>query len=395
MRKMDYDLIVVGGGPAGAAAAKAAVEEGLATLLIEKEAIPRPKPCSGYIFSEAGRFLEDHYGGLPDKVRCAPRQVRKVRLYLHKDKFVEVAEQGQSVWRDKFDQWLCKASGAEVWDRTRMLDFCEWGDYVEVVCTRDGKKVRLRARALVAADGGMSRIRKRIDPGFLEGVPCIAARQEYHRCDTDLEPGIMNVFMNAEYGVYPAAYFKDDLLVIDTSVRTGNKLGPPREAFHSMLARDFGFRSRGLTARFGCVVAFPSALNRFCFGTNRVLVAGEAAGFMNALGEGISSALATGYLAGKAVAEKAGAPPGPLYRERVKPERARTAREWSLPAMMTGRSRPAFKEALLSLRIPDILRVTRAMMAWQLAGGVAPGLQKDDIEVLLRKLLRRSYNFRS
>lgn len=46
--------------------------------------------------------------------------------------------------------------------------------------------------------------RKRIDPGFLEGVPCITARHEYHHCDTDLEPGVFNVFMNAEYGVYPA-----------------------------------------------------------------------------------------------------------------------------------------------------------------------------------------------
>jgi flavin-dependent dehydrogenase len=126
-----------------------------------------------------------------------------------------------------------------------------------------------------------------------------------------------------------------------------------------------------------------------------VLVAGEAAGFVNALGEGISSALATGYLAGKAAAEMAGAPPGPLYRERVKPERARTAREWSLPAMMTGRARPAFKEALFSLPLPDILRVTRAWLAWQFRGGVAPGMQKDDIEVLLRKLLHRSYDFRS
>ena len=63
--------------------------------------------------------------------------------------------------------------------------------------------------------------------------------------------------------------------------------------------------------------------------------------------------------------------------------------------MMTGRSRPAFKEALLGLSIPDMLRVTRAMMTWQFAGGVAPGLQKDDIEVLLRKLLHRSYDFRS
>jgi flavin-dependent dehydrogenase len=39
-----YDLIIVGGGPSGASAGRAAGKKGLFTLLLEKENFPRYKP---------------------------------------------------------------------------------------------------------------------------------------------------------------------------------------------------------------------------------------------------------------------------------------------------------------------------------------------------------------
>jgi len=42
-----YDLIVVGAGPAGSSAARRAAQQGLNTLLIEKEKVPRDKLCGG------------------------------------------------------------------------------------------------------------------------------------------------------------------------------------------------------------------------------------------------------------------------------------------------------------------------------------------------------------
>lgn len=395
MQATDYDVVVVGGGPGGAAAALAAAEGGLNTLLLERKKMPRHKPCAGYIFDEARRFLDEHYGDIPYDLRTDPDHIFKIRAYLDKDSFLDIGESGLSVWRDRFDHWLCRESGAEIWDGARLVDFAEWKDHVEVVLSRDGKEERLSAGTVIAANGAMSKVAGRIDPTFMEGVPCIDSRHEYHRCDIDLEPGIFHVFINAEYGVYPAAYFKDDLLVVDTSVRAGKKLGPTWDAFHRMLRRDFGFNSHELVRHMGCRTAFPAAVNRFCLGTDRVLVAGEAAGFMNALGEGISSALATGYLAGGAIVERAGAPPGPLYRERVKPERERTAREWSLPDMLAGRARPELRRALTNLSPLEVLRFTRAMLAWQRKGGVAPGLDIKSLEVLLRRILHRGYDFRA
>ena len=51
------DVIVVGAGPAGSAAAKRCAEYGLDTLILEKRRLPRDKVCSGMIMGPAAHTL--------------------------------------------------------------------------------------------------------------------------------------------------------------------------------------------------------------------------------------------------------------------------------------------------------------------------------------------------
>lgn len=65
-----YDLIIVGGGPAGATAALYAGRQGLKTLLLEKERFPRDKVCGDALSGKAVTVLRDL--GLLEKVRGLP-----------------------------------------------------------------------------------------------------------------------------------------------------------------------------------------------------------------------------------------------------------------------------------------------------------------------------------
>src|SRR5918998_1855322 len=54
---MTYDLIVVGGSPAGSTAAREAAAAGARVLLLDRAAFPREKPCGGGVNVRAAALL--------------------------------------------------------------------------------------------------------------------------------------------------------------------------------------------------------------------------------------------------------------------------------------------------------------------------------------------------
>ena len=82
--------------------------------------------------------------------------------------------------------------------------------------------------------------------------------------------------------------------------------------------------------------------NRFFLGQGRVLVAGEAAGFLHLGGEGISGALDTGGLAGQAIADATAQGDDALarYRAAARAERERVLDQWSFTRLFRSFTHP-------------------------------------------------------
>ena len=74
---MDYDVIVIGAGPAGCTAAKILADHGKQVLLLEKFSMPRNKSCSGVLIEKTMNLVKQYMQvEIPAFVTCAPAENR-------------------------------------------------------------------------------------------------------------------------------------------------------------------------------------------------------------------------------------------------------------------------------------------------------------------------------
>ena len=168
--KSSYDVVVVGAGPGGGAAAAICAEGDLSTLLIERESVPR--------FHVGESLMPETYWplqrlGLSERVRSAGWQMKKSVQFVthrgtesapfffreHDDR--DCADTWQ-VERSEFDKMLYDRAaelGAECVDQTRLLDvkFDASGRATGVVVRdRDGQQHSIDCRVVIDATGQQS-----------------------------------------------------------------------------------------------------------------------------------------------------------------------------------------------------------------------------------------------
>jgi flavin-dependent dehydrogenase len=77
-----YDLIVIGGGPAGSSAAITAARSGARVLLLERGKLPRHKVCGEFVSAESLDTLAQLFGTLSAELLQAAVRIRQARVYV-------------------------------------------------------------------------------------------------------------------------------------------------------------------------------------------------------------------------------------------------------------------------------------------------------------------------
>ncbi len=157
--RTDYDVVVVGAGPAGSVAARKAAEGGLTVLLVEKrQEIGAPVRCAEAIGADLSRpFIQ------PDP-RWIDATVNTFAIHNSQDAAVKVppAEPTLVVNRKVFDfqlALLAARAGAEVRTSTAAVGLVlDGSSMVGVKVDSLGRPETIRAKLVVAADGTESQV---------------------------------------------------------------------------------------------------------------------------------------------------------------------------------------------------------------------------------------------
>jgi len=145
-----YDCIIVGAGPAGGSAAYHLAKKGRSVLILEKESLPRYKPCGGGVSPQVAEWFDFDFSPVISLKVSSLRFTWKMGDPV--DANLENTEPIWLVRRDHFDHFLVQKAqeqGAELRDKTEVKGIQWQGDRWQVN-TADGA---VEGRYLVAADG--------------------------------------------------------------------------------------------------------------------------------------------------------------------------------------------------------------------------------------------------
>lgn len=286
-----YDVAVVGAGPAGSAAARAAAARGLRVLLVERRAeIGRPVQCAEYV---PQLILRE--ASLP--AACVAQRIARLRTYLPDGESCLMAAPGLILERALFDKHLAieaTRAGADILLRTTAIARTARG----LAVRKGGHEREIEATVIIGADGPASTVGRWI--GQRHGELIAAAQYAWAAEGTAPET---EVYFAPEYvGGYAWLFPKGATVNVGVGL-----VGSARDAARALE----GFVERLQAAgrlRPARAVAYTAgripAGGLLRGGQGNILLAGDAGGAVHPLtGAGILFALISGRLAGEAAAE--------------------------------------------------------------------------------------------
>jgi geranylgeranyl reductase family protein len=326
------NVLVIGAGPAGTAAAITLARGGRRVVVIDKAVFPRDKCCGDGLTTLALRELEA-IGLRPEhvpnwqtvhEVWLRSPSGREVRLPLPTDGMFAATAPRREL--DAALVRLARAAGADVREHVAVTAVRRLADHVEVDVAGPGDVATLTAQFVIAADGVWSPTRK------LLGLAQAGYLGEWHA----LRQYARNVTGAAAEQLY--VWFEPDMLpgyawsfpLPDGRVNLG--FGVMRDGTHngkSMHAQWAGLIDRPhIRAALGpgveleervTALPIPAAIDEAVLTCGRILFVGDAARATDVMtGEGIGQAVLTGRLAAEAIL--GGSDPAHTYERAVRAE---------------------------------------------------------------------------
>lgn len=305
-----YDVLVIGGGPAGAIAAKTAVEKGLSALIVEKRpAIGAPVRCAEGIGKEALQEFIDPDPRWISAEMTGAGIVAPDGFFMKLESAMAGGKVGYVLDRKFFDRelvWKAAEAGADVAVKSRACaPILEDGVVKGAKIDYCGKVSSVRAQVVIAADGVESKFSKWCGIDTTVPVREIMSSVQYVMADIDIDPGATIFYLGND--VAPEGY----LWVFPKGKRTANVgIGiSGRKSGEGHRAKDYLDKFVKKTFPNGKTIEYiPGGVSVCrpleCTVADGLVIAGDAARVVDPLtGGGIYNAMYTGKLAAETAAD--------------------------------------------------------------------------------------------
>ena len=294
---MEYDVIIVGTGPAGTSAALELARLDMNVLVIEKESLPRNKPCGGAMRSSVEEILDLDISPVVKKrvdiIQTYHNYENNVKCNTdHKDALIMVN-------RSEFDMYLLEQAkkigegNIEVLEKCSVVSVKETTDEVSIVLD-NGKE--LEAKYLIGADGALGKVASMT--GLMKNrkfAPTLDAEiiTSDHYYANHEDTMVLNFFcLSHGYGwIFPKEKNK-----FSCGVGTWGKPLNLKKELDDFLTRSFPENTIEKIKVSGYPIPIYTGKQKIA--TDRVLLTGDAAALVDPVtGEGIRFALHSGKIA--------------------------------------------------------------------------------------------------
>lgn len=289
-----YDCIVVGAGPAGGTAAYHLAKRGRSVLVLEKESLPRYKPCGGGVSPQVAQWFDF------DFTPAISLKTNSLRFTWNLGDPVEAElDNNEPIWmvrRDVFDHFLVQQAqkqGATLQDCTEVSGIEFKDDRWLVKAGADAEPIA--ARYLIAADGSKGPMARWL--GFRERKRRLAGALE-----AEATVPIAGPQVHFEFGMVKNGYIWNFPKADGYSIGIGTFRGGEPQDFKAILteyAAAFGVDLQQ-TRQYGHPIGLwdgDQALH-----TQNALLAGEAACVVDPMtAEGIRPSIFSGMKAAEAI----------------------------------------------------------------------------------------------
>ncbi len=171
MSEIQYDIAVIGAGPAGSTAANYLARSGFRTCVIERKSFPRETVCGEFLSGEVAEVLHElnifkQFQSLQPNTLTAFRYSPE-----HAHSYTSVLPfTAYTMKRGKFDAFLldnARKAGAEVYQPATVEQVVKNGEMYQIAVNTEGKQKQITARNVIGAFGKNSPLDKTMLRDFL------------------------------------------------------------------------------------------------------------------------------------------------------------------------------------------------------------------------------------